>query len=167
MSRATVRAATVAWFAPPNVAGLYTVYKAQPKLIPNTAYRAGAPAGTASGAIMFPHIEEETEHRIAFGGATSGHKLIEYKLGLVVRFLSVRTKSEDAQDDYDALIEAVKQRIRQDRTWGTSASANPIFEAGDRGPGIHLISDLPRQNKNGATLIWSALTVSMFEVITA
>jgi hypothetical protein len=173
MGRAFVRQTVAAFFAPPAVPGLYTVYRAEPKNIPGPAFFDGAPAGTASGAVAFPHIESQIEQRIAMGGPTSGWKMVPYDVALVVRFKSNRQESEDAVDDWDTILENIVDRLRSDRQLGTSAQQSPtIFQAGEGdtfgGEDIHVLSDLPKAMGTGQQIVaWAAVRFKAIEMVEA
>lgn len=160
MSRATVRAAIVNWFSPPNVAGLNTIYSAQPKIIQGQDAFSGIGAG--SGAVAFPYIEEKREWRYTLG--PNGQKLVAYNIGLVVLFRSVKPRAEDAVADHDALMDALETRLRQDSTFG-----GQVYLAGEGAalgePDLETVSDLPKQVNQGIH-IWSVLKFSVAESLT-
>lgn len=127
MSRATIRAAMAAWLAPPAVAGINTVYRGQPKIIPGQAFFAGV-TGVNSGCVAMIHIARDTEKRIAIGGPTSGKKRIDYTVEFRLLYRLVRSASTtggdaglDATDEFDAIVDALKARIRADRTANSAA----------------------------------------------
>jgi hypothetical protein len=62
MSRATIRAAMAAWLQPPAVAGINTVYRSLPKIIPGQAFFAGV-TGVNSGCVAMIHVARD--HREA------------------------------------------------------------------------------------------------------
>jgi hypothetical protein len=168
MGRLFVRQAVAIWFAPPSVLGLYTVYRAEPKQVPGTDFFAGAPAGTPSGAVAYPYVESQNEHRIAIGGPHSGWKQGDYDVALIVRFVSNQGTGEAAQDDHDSLMDAIVARLRADRQLGTTNAQTPyIFQAGEGdavgGADVHVLSDLPKQNGQ-QVVIWSAVRFRCVEM---
>ena len=157
MSRATVRAAVAQWFDPAYVPGLFATHRAEPKIIPGSDYGLeafGGNLGAGSGAYAIVHIADERERRVAIGGAHSGMKHVTYDIALVVHFRSVKPDALEAMDDYDALIEALKQRLRADRNLGQNGLV--IWQAGEDGDDIHIQSDLPAED-DGSIYIWSVL----------
>lgn len=161
MSRATVRQAVAAFFAPPAVDGLNTIYSAPPKRISGPAFREGKPSGTQSGAIGMVNIVSETEERIAVGGEHSGKKWVHYVVELQVFLHSIHPHSEDAMNDFDKVIDSVKARLRSDRRlddWPI------IFEAGERQ--LSGIYGEPRVLQDGSTEIWGAVQFEVSEVLT-
>ncbi len=161
MTRLFVRQTVAAWFAPPSVPGLNTVYRGEPKQVPGTDFFAGTPAGTPSGAVAYPYVETQNEHRIALGGPHGAWKQADHDVALIVRFVSNQQTGEAAQDDHDALIDAIVDRLRADRQLGTTIDQTPhIFQAGEGdtvgGADIHILSDLPKL-ANNQLVIWSAV----------
>lgn len=159
MSRATIRQAVVDWFGNGHVAGLGTLYTAQPRTIPGGDF--AITNGAMSGAVATVHIEHELEHRAALGGPYSGEKKIDYTVGLVVMFRSRQASQDDAMGDYDALIEAIKERLRSDRSFGGT-----VWIAGEEQGGIEINSDLPRLDKQTFT-IWSVVRFVVSEWVQA
>lgn len=129
MSRATVRTAIVDYFAPggtPWDTKVGKVFRAHPKQILAAENYAGA--GDASGSVAVVVLEREREVRRALGGATSGKKQVFYTCRLDLFFRSVKPDGDDAMDDYDAVVDAVKAKLRADRNLG---SPTVVFQAGE------------------------------------
>lgn len=168
--RASVRAAVKTYFTPPAVSGLNTLYSAWPKRgVPWPDYIAGQPAGTQSGTVAVVHLARDDERRLAVGGSISGKKVIEYAVELQLMLRSTKAKAEDAVDDYDAVVDAVKARLRYDRSLGTGsargADDGDIWQAGE--------GDLwgeyfdPQITVDGATEIWGAVHFVCVQHITS
>lgn len=127
MSRATIRAAMVAWLAPPNSPGINTVYRGFPKLIPGPAFFDATQPGLQAGCVAVVNIVGETEQRIAMGGPTSGKKRIDYIVEFQLKFRYAKPASTggdmglDATDAFDQIVDGLKARIRLDRTAASSA----------------------------------------------
>lgn len=125
MSRATIRAAISAWLAPPNVTGINTVYRGFPTVVPGPAFFNAATPGAMSGCVAMVFIAGETETRKAFGGPTSGQKRVDYDVEIHLRYRSVKPPALgsdaglEATDDFDSIVDALKTRIRSDRTAGS------------------------------------------------
>jgi hypothetical protein len=165
MSRKAARNAVATWLAPPNVAGLNTVYTGEPRLVRDEDYIAGVQPPVLSGAVGFPFVERQHEQRIAVGGATGGMKMITYELAFAVRFKSAQKKGEDADDDHDSVIDAVVARIRSDRTLGGA-----FWQAGEGdtrfGQDIDVVSGTPKQRtKDGPIIIWSVVRFKAIEMV--
>lgn len=173
MGRVFVRQTVAAWFQPPQVAGLYTVYAAIPRRMLGQDFFASAPAGTPSGCVMAPHIEEQSRRRIVLHGATPGGKMADYTVALLVRFASnqqslqsTQPVAPDATDDHDAIIDAIVARLELDKTLGTAGLTPNLFMAGEgdtyAAPDIHVHSQIPRLSKNMIT-IWSSIRFRVLE----
>jgi hypothetical protein len=137
--QAAARAAIAAWFAPANVPGLAAIHRTKPKLIQPQDFNLSAENG--SGGIVVVHLTGAHENRVAMGGPASGEKFSKYDLALQVYFRSLKVDAEKAQDDQDALIDAIYARWRADRTFGTTpvsynGSNATIWQAGEGSFGI-------------------------------
>lgn len=131
MSRATVRAAVKEYFDAPAVDGLLKVRRARPKnWSAAPELRSATLWSTASGYV---YIESVTEQR-----ATTGKKYLQYMIGLQLLFRSRHTDAEQAMDDFDTLIEAIKARLRADPHLNT----NPDLPGGVFQAGVNLLEDL-------------------------
>ena len=161
MSRATVRAAVVAFFQPPAVSGLNVVYTSFPKRVPGTDFRYGQPAGTKSGCVGVVNIMRSHEERIAIGGATSGKKWVHYTVELQLFCHSVETHAEAAMDFFDSVVDAVKAKLRSDR-WLNDYPV--IFEAGERD--LEGVYGEPKVLNDGSSEIWGAVKFEVSEVLT-
>lgn len=167
MSRSTVRHAAATWLAGANIAGVGTVFPSPPKVARSSDALANVPAGTPSGSVLFVEITETREIRAALGGATAGKKLVTHMVRLHLLFRSRQPKAEAAMDDHDTLVEAILQRLRADRTWGTETSSTPILQAGEGDAGITVATGMPKDAGTGTTLIWTAIDLDAVEYITA
>jgi hypothetical protein len=115
VSRASVRDAVQATFT--GTPGIASVYGRPPKLID----------GRQQPAVVC-HIAKMRERRSA-----NQTKIRTYTIYLLLDFVSKKLKSEDGQDDFDALLEALETRLRANKTLGTagslSAAGEPTFES--------------------------------------
>lgn len=116
---------------PLNNYGLSTVRAYTSKRLNDQDYVLGQAIGRGMGAYMIVEVPSDVERREALGGATSGIKRIVYKTVLHVFHLAHKAHSEDAERDVDELAEAIKDRIRADRTLGGA-----VFQAGETPFGI-------------------------------
>lgn len=118
----------------PQVPGLGAVRRARAKVVPDTDYYLGAPSsGSVAGSHMWLHIEHGVESRAAFAGAFDGLKLLRSACTLYVYMTSTSPYLEDATDAFYALLEAIKDRIRQDRCMGSGGFENGGFVVGEGG----------------------------------
>lgn len=146
--------------------GLGTVRAGYPKELNMKDAFEGAPAGRMSGAFMIVDLGNDQEIRQAIAGApetdasgdivAGGIKQINYQVSLDVYHISQEPYAEDAQVDVNQLIEAVKQRIRVDRTLG-----GICMDAGETRNGIKTLRRHSGQDANKRTLTSFSI---MFEV---
>jgi hypothetical protein len=144
------------------------VRKAFPKRLNDNDFTAGMPAGRNMGAFMVVELGNDQERREAIAGppvtdgsgniVSGGIKRDDYRVTLQVFHMSQMDYTEDAVDDVDKLIEAIKQRIRTDRTLGGVCT-----QAGESSFGIQTSVGKPGLDKNERTGIWFQI---QFEVMT-
>lgn len=89
-------------------------------------------SGALMGSWMWVWADASTESRAATAGAFGGLKLVDTAIVLHVFLRSIAEFSEDAQDAFYDLQEALIARIREDRCMGTGG-----FEAGGFDVGEH------------------------------
>lgn len=171
MGRTFVRQTVAAFFAPPVVPGLTTVYTAAPRRVLGPEYFNSLPAGTNSAAVAFPYVSDMERRRIAIGGAHGGWKMVGHTVDLQVFFASNELGAQAAEDAHDTLIDAIVTRLESDRQLGTvtSPGAPFIFQAGEGdpitgGPDIHVMTDLPRKDQQ-MLLIWSVVRFRAVEAV--
>ena len=165
MSRALVRSSVTAWFAPPNVTGLYTIARSFPKRFTPGMFRSaagGGQPGLFSGAVGVVFIVGDSEHREALGGQNSGKKRVEYVVELQMMQHSVHPHAEDAMDDFDLMVDAAKARLRADRQIGT---AGLLFQAGENL--LEGVYGEPKLLADGATEIWGSIRFDCSEYLNA
>ena len=173
MSAGTVRAAVASWISGGAIAGLNSVYRAQPWFLDGQKWNLSAQLG--SGAVGFVHIVEETERRITFpaeGPANTsgavGQKMVTYTIGFVVLFqylIPTDPASEDVWvDPLDTMLEAIKARLRSDPTLGTGGS--PIFQAAQDPNDCHIMHDLPKRD-SGLVMSWNVIEFHADEILQA
>lgn len=145
MGRATVRAQIATYFAPANVAGLSTTYRARPKEIPGQAFNLSANGG--SGAVLVIHLPDDEVRRVTLGPAGTGSQKFDvHQVALELMFRSVKPDAQVAQDDHDALVDALMARFRADPTFG-STNLVPIWSAGETPFGVKKSFTEPKLSK--------------------
>ena len=112
-----------------QIPGIGTWYPSQSRLSDEEMFTASLATGTPTGAIAFPYFGTISEQRIAFGGPTGGLKQVTIPVTFVLWSWSQQEEAEAADRDLKRITDALKLRIRQDRTWGTGG--DPIFQAGE------------------------------------
>jgi hypothetical protein len=109
------------------------------------------------------HILSERESRIANGGAYSGWKRIDYEVAFQVFTHSVETNSQDAMDTFDAIIDAVKDRLRAGGHRLGETDGSVIWQAAE--PGITVQYGEPKTNDGGATENWAGIQFTVTQMI--
>ena len=168
MSRATVREAITKYLNGAGITNLSTVKPFPAKFTPEMEFYAGEDPGHSSGAILYIYFERESEKRVAFGGAHSGKKAVEYSVVLDCFLRSTHKKSEDAGTDNEQFLDSLISAIRADRNAG---APEVIFQWGEgMFPGssdIEVSSYYPRQLNGAAsaTQIYSSVRVAVIEIL--
>jgi hypothetical protein len=174
MGSEAVRAAIVDYFAPPNIAGLRKVYPAMPYWAGGDQWEFAEVDGWAC--VGFVHLTRSDEQRIGLGGEHGGQKFVHYDVGLVLLYKWLIPdpipQGSDATEWtvwIDQIIDAVKDRIRADRTFGCE-DKGPIWQAGDgssiNSPDISVQRDLPRLTA-GKVQSWQVVEFTVTEAIIA
>ena len=128
MGRASVRAQIASYFSPASVGhGLGTTYRSRPKRIPAEAF--GLSGANGSGAVLVIHLPEDDEHPVTIGPENAAQKFDVHEVAMELLFQSVKVDATAAQDDHDALVDAIMALLRADRTLG-STNFVPIWQAG-------------------------------------
>lgn len=167
MSVGTVRTAVSAFIAPPNVTGLNKVYAAMPNPIPATDYTAGQ-YGLNWGAVGVVHVARAAT-RLRSGGNTGAHleRSAHYVVDIVLVFRDTSGDFVQAQQNHDAMQDALRARLTSDPTLGTTGSQHPILFGGlgtsvpgvSSGEDLILTQDLPKQDR-GSFLKWSRMQLT-------
>jgi hypothetical protein len=123
---------TTRTYRSPTVPGVGVVRRAWAKRDEHEDYFQGLPAASRTGCQIVVHIPSDRETRKAVGGATSGIKRDAFIVELHCYIRSRTPHAEEAQDDVYALRDALKARLRQDRTLGGA-----VFQAGEAIDGEH------------------------------
>lgn len=150
---------SIAYGQPAIVPGVGTVYVGFNTETDQADMLAGLPAGTANGALIQIDITDDTEVREAMGGATDGWKRITYRTLVRVFGRSIEEHVEIALTNFDDVLEAIKARIRADRTLGGA-----VFQAGEGVYGIQTQSAIPQINE-GVIELYAQLTLNVVEHI--
>jgi len=160
LSRAQVRAAVGTWVAGGNVTNLNQIFTSFPKRI---NFQENAAAGTASRAAGVVFISGESEDRVAVGGASDGWKRIDYDVEFQVFFHSMANYAQDAMDDFDAIIDGVKDRLRAGGHRLGQSDGDVIWQAAE--PNISVAYGEPKTNEGGAVEIWAAIAFTVTQMI--
>lgn len=174
MGAAEVRKVLAAYFAPPAIPGLATVYRGFPVTLQGSDWPIGS--DTAWGAGSYLSVRESREKRISVGGAHGGIKKLTFECALVVFFRWQFTdhgpynQTDGWVDPFDNLMDALKVRLRADRTLGCG-SEGPVWQAGEGdGEGESddvrvLVDDAQVDEDSGQVVVWAALEFTVVEML--
>lgn len=160
MSRAEVRAAVGNWVAAANVPNLNQIFTSFPKRI---NFQENAAPGTASRAAGVVFIQQESEGRLAVGGPTDGWKRIDYEVEFQIFFHSMANYGQDAMDDFDAIIDGVKDQLRAGGHRLGMPDGDTIWQAAE--PDISVVYGEPKTNDGGAVEIWAGIAFTVTQMI--
>jgi hypothetical protein len=162
MSRRVVREAVANWISSAQITTLNQVFTSFPKRI---NFQVNAFPGQNSRAAAVVFIENESESRIAMaqGGYGKGWKRVDYAIALQVFHHSLQRNAQDAMDDFDCLIDNIKDRLRAGQHTLGVENPNLIWQAAE--PGIDVQYGEPLTNDSGATETWAAIRFVVTEMI--
>lgn len=106
-ARGLARLAVKSWLDAAGIRYLDQIFTAPPLRLDFNTY--GSPPYNCQ-AVVF--IDDEGEVRIALGGASSGKKRIDYMVAMEIYFRSTDINTDDTQNAFDELIDAIKARLR-------------------------------------------------------
>lgn len=165
MSRRVVREKVHEWISSAQITTLNQVFTSFPKRI---NFQVDSFPGQVSRAAAVVFIESEAESRIAIGGVTSdgaghGWKRVDYSVALQIFHHSLQRNAEDAMDDFDQVIDAVKDRLRNGFHTLGEQDLNVIWQAAE--PSIDVQYGEPLTNEGGATETWAAIRFTVTQMI--
>ena len=159
MSRSEVRNAVGTYIAAAGITNLNQVYTTFPKRI---NFEANSTAGQMFRAAGVVFIRDESEERIAIGGAYSGWKRIDYTVEFQVFTHALYNTSQDAMTDFDALIDAIKDQLRGGGHRLGQTDGSVIWQAAE--PGISVSYGEPKTNAGGAVETWAAIEFTVTQM---
>lgn len=160
-SRVTARNTLHAWLVAGGISGLNVVHKTFPKRI---NFQEGATAGQMSRAQAVLFIASEEESRLAVGGATNGWKRVDYQFVVQVFHHSVHREAADAMGDFDALIDAIKARLRSDHNFGDPTGIL-VWQGAE--PRITTLYGEPALTESGAVETFAEIRFDVTQMIQA
>jgi hypothetical protein len=168
MSRAQVRNAVQQWIETAQIAQLNQVFTSFPKRI---NFQEKSFPGQLSRAAAVVFIESESEIRLAIGGVEpmvnggdgKGWKRVDYNVALQIFHHSLQRNAQEAMDDFDQVIDAVKDRLRAGQHTLGDEDPNVIWQAAE--PGIDVQYGEPLTNDGGATETWAAIRFIVTQMI--
>lgn len=166
MGRADVRQAVADYLSSAGVTGLGTVYQHPPKFTNEGDFVTSNDPGHMAGAVVYVHLRQQSERRIAVGGPTSGVKMRTYSVGLICVF---RSKTKDTQAvgaENDAFLDSLVEAILANRNAGAPDAVFQWGEGDDFGaPDIHVDAEMPRPLRQQASQVFSVVEVTALEQV--
>lgn len=159
--RVGVRATLASFLSTPAITGLNQVFTSFPKRI---NFQTNSTAGQLSRAAVVIFIQNETETRLAIGGAHNGWKRVDYSVIVQIFHHSLHRNAEDAMADFDTLVDNIKTRLRSDHNFGDT-TGTLVWQGAE--PIINASYGEPRTIAEGATETYSELQFDVTEMIQA
>ena len=164
MSRRTIREAIATYLEGSNITNLGKVYTQPPKLTPASDFYQGSDPGHGSGAVIYIHIPDQHESRIALGGPTNGNKLRPYTVGLVCVFRSTKPDVQEVGNDNDDFLDSLCTAIESNRNAGNAAV---VWQWGEGeqlyGIDIRVKAEMPRPIRQQTSQVFSVVEVTVLE----
>lgn len=169
MSRKVVRENVANWLSQAQISTLNQVFTSFPKRI---NFQVNSFPGQNSRAAAVVFIETEQESRLAIGGVApmtdnsgygKGWKRVDYGIALQIFHHSLQRNAEDAMDDFDQLIDAIKDILRAGQHTLGNENPNEIWQAAE--PSIDVQYGEPLTNEGGATETWAAIRFTVTQMI--
>lgn len=169
MSRKVVRENVANWISSAQITTLNQVFTSFPKRI-NFQVNSFPGQNNRAAAVVF--IESEAESRLAIGGVGpmdeggygKGWKRIDYRIALQVFHHSLEREAQDAMDNFDNLIDSIKDRLRAGQHTLGNDNPNEIWQAAE--PDIDVQYGEPLTNEgSGATETWAAIRFTVTQMI--
>ena len=168
VGRAQVRQTLYNFINPPQVAGINQVFTSLPKRID---FQVNALPSQQSRVAAVIFIESETETRVALGGFNgadngihAGWKRIDYTVVIQLFQHSLARTAEQAMDDFDSVIDNLKQQLRSNHTLG-DPTGTLVWQGAE--PVIDVAYGEPMSQKGTATETWASVRFMITQMIQA
>lgn len=166
MSRASVRSTLYTFIQEPAVDGINKVFKSFPKRINFQEY--GLP-GQANRCVAVIFIEDEIEERLTVGGipntnSSRGWKRVDYSVAIQLFHHSAERNAEDAMDNFDEVVDNLKDKLRSDHRFGDD-SGTLVWQGAE--PMIEVSYGEPMTQKGTYIETWAAVRFKVTEMIQA
>jgi len=158
--RQEVRTAVKEWVDLAAIPNLNQTFTSFPKRI---NFQENSTAGQMTRAAGVVYISSENESRVAVGGAYSGWKRIDYTVEFQIYSHSLQNYAQDAMDDFDEVVDAVKDQLRAGGHRLGKTDGDIIWQAAE--PSISVSYGEPKTNDGGATEIWAAVMFTVTQMI--
>lgn len=159
--RQAVRAQLAQFIFNPPIENLNQVHTSFPKII---NYEVNALPGQMTRTAAVIYIVDEYETRLAIGGAHSGWKRVDYTVILQIFCVSFHRDAQTAMDDFDIVVDNIKERLRSDHNFGDE-SGNLVWQGAE--PVIQGRYGEPNTEKDGVTEMFAEIQFPVTQMIQA
>lgn len=159
--RSSVRSTLATYLATGSIYGVNQVFTSFPKV---ENLNTGGVAGQSSFAALVVFIMDETDSRIAVGGATGGWKRVDYTVSVQILHQSYEREGEAAMDHFDLVVDSLKARLRADRQFG-DPTGTLVWQGAN--PRIFATYAEPEVSDMGVIKTWCALQFPVTQMIQA
>lgn len=159
--RSAVRYQLSSFISNPPIPNVNQVFTSFPKYI---NYEVNAQAGQMTRSALVVYIADEYENRLAIGGATNGWKRVDYTVIIQIFCMSFHRDAETVMNDFDAVVDNVKERLRSDHNFG-DPSGNLVWQGAE--PVIQARYGEPSTEKEGVTEIFAEIQFPVTQMIQA
>lgn len=121
MSAASVRAAVADYLTTANLPNMVEVFAEPPFDMQDVPWDTLTPAGSTTAAVGIVFIDDDDDEVIGLDGA-GGQRKVAYSLSFEAMVWDVSANAVTGQAAFDALVAAVKVRLRSDPQFGTAAT---------------------------------------------
>lgn len=160
MSASDIRLALKNYLAP--TPGISNTYKDEPHYVSNDAWYT---ADGTHGTVAYVHINREGETRLVITGFPESGQQVTYHVGVVVLYEYLIPSDEASPDDWvdglDAVIAALKDRLRADPHLGTGPDGI-VWSAAQEMNTLSITRDLPKSD-GGFVRSWNVLEFEVTE----
>ena len=160
-NRDLMRGALADWIGNASIPNLNKVFTSFPKKI---SFQLLAETGQLNRAVGVVHFSSQTESRVAWGGAYSGWKKINYTTEFQIFHHSAEKTGEDAMNSFDAIVDGVLGILRAGgHTLGLTDGS--VWEVAEQN--VNASFGEPWINGNGYLEIWASLQFTSTQMIKA
>lgn len=162
MGRVSVREATQAALAAGQLPHVGTVFPARPEEIQEqdyevaqeryaaTRFAEASQTQSGSNAVLVVNLVSDRRQRRALTGRGAVNDSRIHQTVIEIYFASVRGEAVHAQLDYDAMIDALVELIRDNPTLSAPAV---VWSAGEYSQGVEHQQELPYMGEDGTTVL--------------
>lgn len=165
--RQAVRAQLADFIFNPPIPNLNQVHTSFPKLI---NYEVNAQPGQMTRTAVVIYIADEYETRLSLGGPTpnvgqtNGWKRVDYTVILQIFCLSFHREAQVAMNDFDEVVDNIKERLRSNHNFG-DPSGNLVWQGAE--PVIQGRYGEPNTEKDGVTEMFAEIQFPVTQMIQA